>query len=57
MGKAKNIINSCTCTMKDALNELENAKCCCEKDSNKEVIQSAINSLNLACDKLSNYND
>ena len=57
MGKAQNIINSCVCTIRDTLGELENAKCNCEKQENKSKIQSAIDSINSACNELHDYKD
>lgn len=57
MGKAQNIVNSSVDSMKGALSSLNQAMMNCEKQENKNIIQSAINSINSACNNLSNFQD
>ena len=57
MGKAQDNINSGMTSIQIALNNLQQAMSCCEKQENKTIIQSAINSISSACNQLSNYRD
>lgn len=57
MGKAQDSINSGMTSIQSAINNLQQAMSCCEKQENKTIIQSAINSMNSACNQLSNYRD
>lgn len=57
MKKAQDSINSSMSSIESAIDNLHQAMSCCEKHSNKEVIQSAIDSMNCACNELKNYRD
>lgn len=56
-GKAKQHIDQSMNTVKTAVNSLQQAVNLAEKPDNKAKIQQAINSLNTACDQLSQYQD
>lgn len=57
MGKSQNIINSTINSIEITLNDLKDAKSFCEKEANKNIIQSAIDSISSACVQLNNYKD
>ena len=57
MKKAQDNVNLGLNSIKSALNNLEQAMMCCEKQKNKNVIQSAINSINSACTQLYSFQD
>lgn len=57
MGKSQTIINSSMSSIQGALNNLNEAMASCEKQENKNVLQSAIDSINCACDHLSKFQD
>ena len=57
MKKAQDNVNLGLNSIKSALNNLEQAMMYCEKQENKNVIQSAINSINSACTQLYSFQD
>lgn len=57
MKKAQDNVNMGLNSIKSAINNLEQAMMSCEKQENKNVIQSAINSINTACTQLNNFKD
>ena len=50
-------VNSSLDSMRNVVSCLEKAQRCCEKEDNKKIIQSAIASINCACDQLCEYCD
>ena len=50
-------VESSISSMQNVISALQKAECNCEKESNKKVIRSAIESINCACDHLCEYCD
>lgn len=57
MGRAKQYVDQSMSDAKNAINSLQQAMSSVEKQDNKNKVQQAINSLNTACDQLSQYRD
>ncbi|MFA9399166.1 MAG: hypothetical protein ACERKV_13000 [Clostridiaceae bacterium] len=57
MPKAKQYVNQSISTVQSTVTSLEQALSSAEKQDNKTKIQSAIDSLNSACQQLSNFQD
>lgn len=57
MPNAKDYINSSMTALQSTKNSLNQALSSAEKPENKNKIQSAINSLNSACQELNSYQD
>ncbi|WP_196244903.1 hypothetical protein [Clostridium beijerinckii] len=56
-GKAKQYVDQGVSSCKDTISSLQQALSSAEKQDNKNKIQQAINSLNSACQQLSEYQD
>ncbi|CUU49886.1 MULTISPECIES: hypothetical protein [Clostridium] len=56
-GTAKQYVDQSVSSCKDTINSLQQALSSAEKQDNKNKIQQAINSLNSACQQLSEYQD
>ena len=57
MPNAKQYVDLSMTTVKNTVASLQQALSSAEKEANKTKIQSAIDSLNSACQQLSNYTD
>lgn len=57
MPKAKQYVDQSMSTVQSTITSLQQALSSAEKEDNKNKIQSAINSLNSACQQLSSYQD
>lgn len=57
MPNAKQYVDLSKSTLMNTSNSLQSALNSAEKPENKEKIQSAINSINAACQQLSQYKD
>ncbi|MDO5516603.1 MAG: hypothetical protein Q4F66_03540 [Clostridium sp.] len=57
MPNAKQYVDLSMSTLKNTTNSLQQAMSSAEKSDNKAKIQSAIDSINTACQQLSSYQD
>jgi len=57
MPKAKQLVDQSMTTAQNTVTSLQQALSSAEKQENKDKIQSAIDSVNTACQQLSSYQD